>query len=407
MRAQTMAEGEFPAANSLTAIPFPYAPWLEEASEVVRSRLALDAIHDIAVRTVDVVVIGGGIAGLSAAATLGAAGLQTLALDAAPEIGGGATGRNAGILSAGINMGLAGLPADSPEREMWPATTRVLLSLVEEAAAPGALLSASRTGSLCLAETRSAARHLAREARARTALGLRAEMWDAAQVAEATGRRLDTSSLVAALWLPDEGRVQPLTLLAYYAEKARHAGAALAGTARVLSYEEQGGMKRNRRWRLQLDNGVVIVARGLIVATGPMREPTARIFALAFDAHLPASFPLFWDAAPYTYCDYRPGDGYLVTSGGRYGRAGGSPRDGVYYKRLAAAARRWLPELAHAEATHAWAVDLAVSADMAPHIRRLGEVAPGFAVEGLGALGVLPGIVLGERAAEGVIQGLR
>jgi glycine/D-amino acid oxidase-like deaminating enzyme len=236
-------------------------------------------------------------------------------------------------------------------------------------------------------------------------LSLCAEMWDASQVADATGGRLNTSSLVAALWLPDEGRVQPLMLLAHYAEKARRAGATLAGNARVLAYEPQGS-GRKRSWRLLVDGGTVIVTRGLVVATGPTHEPTARIFALAFDAHLPASFPLYWDAAPYTYCDYRPGDGYLVTSGGRYGRAGGSARDGVYYKRLAEAARHWLPELAHAEPTHAWAVDLAVSADMVPHIRALGDLAPGFAVEGLGALGVLPGIVLGEQAAERVIRAL-
>ncbi|MGZ3598762.1 MAG: NAD(P)/FAD-dependent oxidoreductase, partial [Ktedonobacterales bacterium] len=236
-------------------------------------------------------------------------------------------------------------------------------------------------------------------------LGLRAEEWDASQVAEVTGGRLNTSSLVAALWLPDEGRVQPLTLLAHYAEKARRVGATLAGNAHVLLCEAQGGGSK-RSWRVLVDGGIVVVTRGLIVATGPTREPTARIFALAFDAHLPASFPLFWDAAPYTYCDYRPGDGYLVTSGGRYGRAGGSPRDGVYHKRLAEAARYWLPELGHAVPTHAWAVDLAVSADMVPHIRALGELAPGFAVEGLGALGVLPGIVLGEQAAERVFRAL-
>ena len=408
MRAQTRTAGRSPSARHLEATPLPHAPWLEGVSEAVLSRLRLADIRDIAVRTVDVVVSGAGIAGLSAAAALGAAGARTLVLESAPEIGHGATARNAGILSAGINMGLADLPAGSAEREMWPATTRALLSLVEEASHPGALLSASRTGALSLAESASAARHLAREARARTEMGLRAEMWDSPQVAQATEARLRTSSLVAALWLPDEGRIQPVTLLAHYAEKARRGGAMLAGNARMLSYEEQrrSGSGSNRHWRLQLDDGLVVETRGLVVATGPTREPTARIFALAFDAHLPESFPLFWDAAPYTYSDYRPGDGHLVTSGGRYGRAGGSPRDSNYHRRLADAARYWLPELMDVEPTHAWAVDLAVSSDMVPHLRTLGEAAPGFAIEGLGALGVLPGIVLGQRAAEAIVQAL-
>src|SRR5262249_57745740 len=121
-------------------------------------------------------------------------------------------------------------------------------------------------------------------------------------------------------------------------------------------------------------------------------------------ADLPDDFPLFWDAAPYTYGDFRPGDGRLVTSGGRYGRAGGSPRDANYHRRLAEAARRWLPELAEQQPTHAWAVDLAVAADMVPAVRTLEARAPGCVIEGLGALGVLPGIVL-SRQAPAMISG--
>lgn len=388
------------------ALPKPYAPWGARLTPEVRGQLALDDARDAIASTVDVVVIGAGIAGLSAAVTASVAGARTLVLEAAPEIGWGATGRNAGILSAGINMGLAELPPDSPEREMWPATTRELLSLAAEAAQPDALVSASLTGALSLAESPTAARHLAREARARTAMGLRAELWNAAQVAERTAGRLRTASVVAALWLPDEGRIQPLTLLAHQARQARMAGAVLAGSVSVVSYEAERSRRGGRRWVIRLADGQRVEAAGLVVATGPTRAPTARIFALAFDADLPDDFPLFWDAAPYTYCDYRPGDGWLVTSGGRYGRAGGSSRDANYHQRLALAARRWLPELAEREPTHAWAVDLEVAADLAPRLRPLDGGAPGFAVEGLGALGVLPGTVLGRRAAAIVVAGL-
>lgn len=407
MHAHTTALDGSLDAHRPAALPVSRAPWSEGLSKTLQSSLMLDDIHDIPARLVDVVVIGAGIAGLSAAGALGEAGLDTLVLEMAPEMGHGATGQNAGILSAGINMGLADLPEDSPERAQWPATTRLLMSLIADASVPGAMLSASLTGALCLAETISAARHLAREAHARHEMGLRAEMWDASRVADATYGRLNTASLVTALWLPDEGRIQPITLLAHYAALARRVGVTLAGNAHMISYVEQGSSRSNRYWRLHLDGGTVVVTRGLIVATGPTRQPTSRIFALAFDVQLPADFPLFWDAAPYTYCDYRAGDGRLVTSGGRYGRAGGSSRDANYHNRLVAAARHWLPELAGIEPTHAWSVDLAVSQDMVPHLEMLGEVAPGFAIEGLGALGVLPGIVLGRRAADTVIQALR
>ncbi len=85
-------------------------------------------------------------------------------------------------------------------------------------------------------------------------------------------------------------------------------------------------------------------------------------------------------------------------SGGRYGKAGVTHHDAAYHKRLADAARHWLPELAGKEPAYTWAVDLTVTADMIPTLRPLGVRGSGLAIEGLGALGVLPGIVLGQRA---------
>jgi L-pipecolate oxidase len=381
------------------------APWPESLTPAGASVLRLDDAASVAGDYYDVIVIGLGVAGLGAAYAAASGGARVLALDAAPAIGQGATGRNAGILSAGINMMLADLPEDSPHRAMWPATTRELLGLVDEAKDGEGLLTASLTGAISLAESAAAARRLEREARARQAMGLRAEMWTRAQVAAHTDGRLATQTVAAALWLPDEGRIQPLTLLAYLAAQARKSGATLAGQAPVARWHARG---KSARWEVTLESGRVLTARGLIVATGPVVNPTARIYALAYAIDLPSTFPLFWDAAPYTYCDYRPGPGYVVSSGGRYGRAGGSPREDAYYQRLARGVRHWLPEIGSATPTHAWAVDLDTAADLAPNARplgeaalgeaALGEAAPGESIEGLGALGVLPGLILGKEA---------
>jgi glycine/D-amino acid oxidase-like deaminating enzyme len=392
--------------SSVRETPRPYAPWREHIGEDVREALALSDLCEVPSDAADVVVIGAGVAGLSAARAAHAAGARVLVLEAAPQIGVGATGQNAGILSAGINIGLADLDPNEPDATMFPATTQLLLELVEDAKRPGALISASLTGALSLAGTRSAVRYLEREARARNATGLRAELWSGAEVARATGGRLDTHPLVAALWLPDEGRLHPLTLLAHLAAQARQAGVYLAGNACVAEWIELTGSRADRRWLLKLPSGATIAARGLIVATGPTMHPSARIYALTFAIDLPANFPLFWDAAPYTYADYRPGDGFLVVSGGRYGRAGATLRDARYHARLAAGTHHWLPELAGKEPTHAWAVDLAVDANMRPRLRVIGERAPGLSVEGLGALGVLPGMLLGREAGERVARQL-
>ena len=219
------------------------------------------------------------------------------------------------------------------------------------------------------------------------------------QVVEATQGRLNTHAVVKALWLPDEGRIQPLTLLAHLARQARQTGVELAGQTTVSAYEEVS-TGTGPVWQITLTDGSTLMTRGLIRATGPTTDPNARIYALAFAIELPDTFPLFWDAAPYTYADFRPGNGRITVSGGRYGHAGVIRNDAAYYKRLIDAARHWLPELASQEPLYTWAVDLNVTADMIPGLHTLGKHAPGVSIDGLGALGVLPGIILGRRAGQ-------
>jgi glycine/D-amino acid oxidase-like deaminating enzyme len=312
-------------------------------------------------------------------------------------LGYGATGRNAGILSAGINMSLSDLPLESPEYVLWSETTQTLLSLVEEAKQPGSLLRTHVTGAVILAESKNAARLLARETRARVAANLRAEMWTPDQVATVTAGHLNVTSVQSVMWLPDEGRIQPLTLLAHLARQARHSGVLIMGNTCTADYQEVSSDQQHY-WQIALADGRTLKARVLIRAVGPTTEPNARIYALAFPADLPDTFPLFWDASPYTYADFRPGNGRLGVSGGRYGKAGVTRHDARHHERLADAARRWLPELANVRPCATWAVDLQVAATLVPTLRNLGGTAPGFAIEGLGSLGVLPGIVLGRRA---------
>ncbi len=389
------------------ARPLASAPWVDAAPPAVRRELELPALsaRETPLPATDIAVVGGGVAGLSAALAAREAGALVTVLEAAPRLGLGATGQNAGILSAGINTPLVDLPPDSPEAAMWPATTALLLGLVELSRCPGAVVAASLTGALSLATSRTAARHLAREARARTAVGVRAEMWEPDQVAARTGGRLRTAGVQAALWLPDEGRLDPVSLLAELARQARAAGVVFVGDARVQECEERRPPEAARGgWCLRLEGAPALEARGLVLADGPTLRATARIYAMAFAADFPDDFPLFWDAAPYVYYDYRPGGGRLGISGGRYARAGTRHRDAHHHARMAEAARAWLPELADRAPTHAWAVDLAVAPGMLPRTRELGNWAPGMAVEGLGALGVLPGMYHGRRAGASVAR---
>ena len=178
------SSGPFVTPSSLPTrlASLPAVPWWRELDSTTYAELELSSLAASHDESVDVIVIGSGVAGLSAAISARSLGASVLLLEKEAHLGLGATGRNAGILSAGINMSFADLPPDSPDADFWPETTQLLLSLVEESAQPGSILFARLTGAISLAENLRAARNLAREARRRTAAGLRDELWTPSQV---------------------------------------------------------------------------------------------------------------------------------------------------------------------------------------------------------------------------------
>ena len=407
MQSRTQSKVEHPAKQSKNQSIQQRIPWWKDLDPAVYAELQLPPVREVSLQSVDVVVIGGGVAGLSAALAIKKrdAAVRVLVLEKEDMLGYGATGQNAGIFTPGINMAMSELPSDSFALAFYPETTALFHALIEEGQTPGTLLYARKTGAINMATSKRAALKLERETYIRGRAGLHAELWTPVQVAQATQGRLNTGSVVNAMWLSDEGRIHPLTLLAHLAQQARSTyNVVIAGQAQVMQYEPT--LAPDPWWQVTMADGTTFQARALVNCVGPIVGANARIYALAFAADFPENFPLFWDASPYTYADYRPGHGRLGVSGGRYGKAGFTANDAAYHQRLADVTRRWVPELAGKRPTYKWAVDLAVKAEMIPHVRVLGESAPGVAIEGLGAHGVLPGMILAQQAAEYIFDRL-
>ncbi|MDR3617080.1 MAG: FAD-dependent oxidoreductase [Candidatus Obscuribacterales bacterium] len=357
----------------------------------------------------DVAIVGGGIAGLSAALSAAQNGASVILLEKGAHLGSGASGRNAGILGAGVNMPITSMPQGHPAVSLWQSTSALVHEIYEEAKHTDSLLKTKQVGAYSFATSKAAVERLKAEAKARNSFNLEAEVVAPDVVQRLTGDKIDLNSVQAALWLEDEGRINPLTLLAQRARQAKQLGVRFSGHAKVEKFSVVANL-----WQLSVidprseiakkQHLDVVKAKSLIIATGPIEEANARIYAISFAVDLPDNFPLFWDAAPFVYYDYRYGDGHLTVSGGRYGKAGVSKNDGNYHRKMIEAAREWLPCLKNTLPTYAWAVDLNVTNDMIPEINYFSNELYGAKVAGLGALGVLPGMVLGARAGIEAVQ---
>jgi glycine/D-amino acid oxidase-like deaminating enzyme len=381
------------------------APWWKDVASKVLQELPLEdsSNFNTAHHKLDLVIIGGGIAGLSAAVAAAERGLQTVVLEASSVLGqSGATGRSAGIISAGVNMPLHQLAPTSAGIVLWKETVIRAKELLREENNPNSLLQVKRTGSYDLATTKAAANRHRLEKVAMDKLGIECELVTASDFAVASSDYVRTDEVHCGLYFPDSGWLHPLSLLAFMANKARKAGARLIGNCKISSYEFSCKTGGKSKWIIHLENGKKISAPRLLVATGPTINPTARLYALAFELDLPKNFPLFWDANPYTYYDYRPGNGKITTTGGCYGKPGSVKSDPKYFQRVLSAGRHWMPALENVQPHYIWAVDLKLSADTLPRLRSLNHNTA-FAIEGLGALGILPGIVLGNRAVQKLV----
>jgi glycine/D-amino acid oxidase-like deaminating enzyme len=388
------------------------APWPSTVSDRVKNDLVLPKLEQDSPleELYDLAIVGGGIAGLSTARAAAARGARVILLERAPRLACGASGKNAGILGAGVNTPLVNMPKDSPAMALWRSTSDMVMRLYSLAANDKNALIAKNIGALSLAKSETASKRLVRECRARNAAGLNAEIITKAKSADLTFDLLDLHDVQCALFLPDEGRINPWTLLAYFAREARKYGCTIYGDANIIERSlcsATTGKSKSQVWRLLTENGREIKALSLVYAIGPVVNANRRIYAISYQIDLPDMFPLFWDSNPFTYYDYRGGEGFFTITGGKYGNAGQKAADDRFHEGMVAAARNWMPALRKMHPSNKWAVDLEVASDMMPESLELSKNPPAFSIQGLGALGVLPGMVLGRETGEKVAIGVQ
>ena len=209
--------------------------------------------------TVDVVVIGGGFTGVSAAYHL-AAGGASVALLEARTIGYGGSGRNVGLVNAGLWT-----PPDQVEEKIGKeASARLNTTLAEAPTVVFDLIEkhqirceVMRRGTLHCAHSAAGLRDLEARKAQHVARGAPVKLLDASE----TARRTGSSAYSGALWDGRAGTIQPLAYVQGLARAAEQQGARIYEGSSALHVSEDA-----RGWTIRTSRGEVRAAR-LIQAT--------------------------------------------------------------------------------------------------------------------------------------------
>ncbi len=374
--------------------------WYEETAGPRPDYPALDG--DL---TVDVVVIGGGFTGLSAAAHLAKAG-ASVALIEAHRLGDGASGRNGGQLGTGQRAG-----AEELEAELGFGRAKALFDLAEEAKAhllgfaeankidiefrPGHLNVSHRKRDLPeyhehveAMQTRFGYTHLT--------------YMDAAE----TARRLGSDHYFGGVRDTGTGHIHPLKLIIGTARVAAEAGAQLFENTKSTRISVNGG-----KVTVKTASGAITAQKCLIAvnAYGGDLEPKSAAHIMPIGSFIGATVPLGddspvlpgWESASDSrfvvrYFRKTP-DGRLLF-GGREIYAVNDPKDIQIHIRKQIA--ELYPALKNVEITHGWGGFVGITMPRKPYVR---EVMPNvISAGGYSGHGVMLSNFVGKLYAETV-----
>ncbi|WP_374829457.1 NAD(P)/FAD-dependent oxidoreductase [Paenochrobactrum pullorum] len=376
----------------------PGVSWYEASVSTRPSYPALDGS-----RQADVVIIGGGYTGLSAAYHLAQSGVDVVLIDAA-RFGDGASGRNGGQFGTGQRSW-----AEELEKEYGFTRAKALFDLAEDSKPLIKSICDQHnidieyaSGQMSVAHKK---RYLKQYQRHVELMQTRynyphIRMIDAQEAAD----KLGSTRYYGGTYDSGTGHIHPLKLLVGMAKAASQAGASLFENTKATKLESQNG-----RVTVTTDNGTITANHCLLAvnAHGGLLEPVSAAHVMPIRSFMGATVPL-----DKKYCVLQGGeavddsrfvvryfrltqDGRLLF-GGREAYTADNPRE--ISKHIRRQIAEIYPQLADIEITHSWGGSVGITMPRQPFVR---EVMPNvISAGGYSGHGVMLANLMGQLYAE-------
>ena len=353
----------------------------------------------------DVVIIGGGFTGLSAALALAKRGISTVLLEA-ESIGWGASGRNGGQVIPGLKYDPDELITRYGEERgermiaLSAHNADVVFDLIKQ---HNIDCDAQQRGWIQPAVTHASLKAIESRARQWQSRGVEIAWLNQQQCAE----RLGTSEYLGGWVDPRAGGLNPLAYARGLAQAAHEHGARLHEHTRVTSLTRTEG-----RWRVTAEGGAEIQAERVLLCTNGYSDalqPKLASSLIAANSYQIATRPLTAeegsqilpggevasDARKLLLYFRRDRDGRLLMGGrGSFN----DPRKPNDFRHLENAIIKLYPQLKDVEIAFRWAGRIAIAQDSLPHVH---EPQPGLTVAlGYNGRGVAMGSHLGKLLGE-------
>lgn len=359
--------------------------------------------------TADVVVVGGGLAGLSAALEMARRGLSVVLLEA-DRIGAGASGRNGGQVIVGYASGQEPFeqqlgPQDA--RRAWDMSLEAV-ELVERRIHAHGIDCEWQRGYLYVADSARKARALREEVEGLRRHGIACDVAEGADVQ----RLIDSPRYAMAAYEDRSGHLHPLKYTLGLAQAAERAGVCLCEQSPVTALERGGRLvARTRHGHVRARFGV-LAGNCMLPEYGPAVAPEIASRIMPVGTYIVATAPIDPGLrrrlipSNAAACDnnfvldyFRFGADSRLLFGGRVSYTTMTPPDlkGTMARRMA----QVFPALADVPVEYVWGGFVDISMNRAPDFGRLGDNL--YYLQGFSGHGVALTGLAGQLVAESVL----